>query len=128
MNAKEILKKSENIVNGERRESYGHPSENHGCTASFWSAYLSRKLRMSVQLDVRDVCQMNILQKISRDANMKGEDNVVDTIGYALNIAIDEDYQADGAPFKNEIPADILTPLPIAPVGVLLVRGENDAI
>jgi len=101
MNAKEILKKSESIVNGERFESYGHPSENHACTADLWSAYLSRKLCRPVQVDVRDVCQMNILQKISRDANAKKEDNIVDIIGYALNIAIDEDYQAKGDLFTT---------------------------
>lgn len=108
MKAEQILETSAKIVNGDRRDAYGHPSVNHTCTADLWSTYLNRKYGIKVSLDVRDVCWMNILQKISRDANTPKEDNLVDTIGYTLNIAIDEDE-------KKKQSIKILYTLPVEP-------------
>ena len=88
MTAKEILQQAETIVTGDRQTHYGHPSVNHGCTADLWTIYIKRVYGVDIELDARDVCWLNILQKISRDANAPKEDNIVDTIGYALNIAM----------------------------------------
>lgn len=85
-----ILQEADNIVNGDRQKFYGHPSDNHGCTALMWSGYLSRRYNMKIELDVRDVCWLNALQKISRDANAPKRDNLVDVAGYAANIEMDE--------------------------------------
>lgn len=98
MTAKEILAKASEIVNGDRQRDYGHPRDNHGCTADIWTAYISRRVSATCaddacefRLTTRDVCMMNILQKISRDANMSKDDNLVDIVGYSLNAAmIDE--------------------------------------
>lgn len=95
MTAKEILAKASEIVNGDRQRDYGHPIDNHGCTADIWTAYISRRVSATCaddacefRLTPRDVCMMNILQKISRDANMSKDDNLVDIVGYSLNAAM----------------------------------------
>lgn len=69
----------------ERGRYYGHPSLNHGCTADMWSAWLNRRYGLSLRLDVRDVCEMNLLQKTSRQANTVTRDNDDDRIGYIVN-------------------------------------------
>lgn len=85
------LEEANDIIHGERNKAYGHPLDNHSTTAAMWSSYLERKYGMEEILDARDVCMMNILQKVSRDANMEKRDNVVDIIGYGGNIdMIDE--------------------------------------
>lgn len=74
-----ILDKAAGLVGGDRRKTYGHPKINHGRTAAMWAAYLG------VPITPRQVCMMNSLQKISRDAHSPKEDNLVDIAGWALN-------------------------------------------
>lgn len=75
-----ILEEAMKITSDDRPSAYGSPAENHGKTAAFWSAYLG------VQISARQVCMMNILQKISRDTHSPARDNLVDIAGYAQNI------------------------------------------
>ena len=77
-----ILKEAAEIVYGPRREDYGTPSANHGRTAALWAAYLG------VPITARQVCAVNILQKLSRDAHAPKRDNLVDVAGYAENADI----------------------------------------
>lgn len=59
-----------------------------------WSAYLSRKTGQSITLSAKDVCFLNILQKVSRCACGVTEDSVTDIAGYAKNVQLvidDED-------------------------------------
>jgi len=74
-----VLAEAERITTGERRETYGEPTVNHGRTAALWSHYLGRTIT------ARDVCILNILQKISRDAHRPTHDNLIDIAGYAAN-------------------------------------------
>lgn len=74
-----ILAEATKIVYGDRRAAYGTPAENHGRTAALWSAYLG------VPINARQVCMLNVLQKIGRDAHAPGRDNLVDIAGYAEN-------------------------------------------
>ena len=76
-----VLEEAARVVDGPRREDYGHPAENHERTAAFWNAYL---LGRSV-VSARDVCMLNILQKISRERHAPKRDNLVDIAGYARN-------------------------------------------
>lgn len=69
----------------DRLVSYGHPIDNHGCTASLWRTYLHRRYGLEVPIDTEDVCWLNVLQKISRHANERKRDNQVDVIGFTLN-------------------------------------------
>lgn len=69
----------------ERGRDYGPPSENHSCTARMWSSYLERRYGWSPKLDAEDVCWLNVLQKISRQAHVRKRDNKVDVIGFVIN-------------------------------------------
>lgn len=70
------------LVDGPRRETYGHPKDNHARTAAMWSAYLG------VPISLRQVCMLNALQKISRDAHAPKEDNLDDICGWTRNAEI----------------------------------------
>jgi hypothetical protein len=76
---KTILEEAAELVSGPRAQAYGTPAENHGRTADLWSAYLG------VKVSARDVCMLNVLQKVSRDRHRPGRDNLVDVAGYAEN-------------------------------------------
>lgn len=80
-----ILQAAVKAVTGPRNEAYGPPHLNHGCTAALWRAYLQRRFGLVLDLDGRDVCLMNVLQKISRDAHCRQTDNLIDIAGYAEN-------------------------------------------
>lgn len=88
-----VLDEAQQAVHGPRQRDYGHPRLNHGCTAALWWAYLQRRMLTPGfrGLDARDVCQMNILQKVSRDANLRKRDNLVDEVGYAYNAELCEE-------------------------------------
>jgi hypothetical protein len=73
------------ITQNARRDAYGHPSVNHGRTATLWSAYLHSR-GYPAALSTEDVCWMNVLQKISRDIHSPQPDNLTDAVGYILNI------------------------------------------
>lgn len=81
-----IAQEADDVV-ADRMAVYGLPAENHGCTAALWTAYLRRRglLEDGAELDDRDVCLLNVLQKVSRDANVRKRDNLVDVIGFAIN-------------------------------------------
>lgn len=74
-----ILDKASKITSKARPSKYGTPKVNHGRTAAFWSIYLG------IELSARQVCIMNMLQKISRDMHSPQEDNLIDIAGFAYN-------------------------------------------
>lgn len=77
-----ILEEANSIVHGARNQAYGHPYDNHGLTAEYWSVYLGTRIK------AEDVCFLNILQKISRAQNGVdlNRDSLVDIAGYAANV------------------------------------------
>jgi len=85
-------------VYGDRNEQYGDPVDNHTLTANLWSQYLGSKVT------ARDVCMMNILQKISREktTGVVKQDTTTDIAGYALN--------ADACVVPPDAPMDPATP------------------
>ncbi len=114
-NGKTILDEAGHLTAGDRQAAYGHPRDNHGCTASMLSAYLVRRGEATIDRDLadkgvcvetgdrefwlrvrsvlpylltvddEDVCMFNVLQKVSRHANFRKRDNYVDIAGYARN-------------------------------------------
>ena len=82
-----VLSEAARLVDGDRQTAYGHPRDNHACTAALWTAYFKRcgLLRDDAELTPRQVCIANVLQKCSRDANTPGRDNLVDLAGFAAN-------------------------------------------
>lgn len=104
-----VLDEANDLVNGVRQEKYGHPSANHGATAEMWTTYLERRglLVEGAVIDGHDVCILNILQKTSRDANVRQRDNLVDIAGFALNAEmVDDAEENDVARRVSDVLAD----------------------
>ena len=76
-NRKTVALEAYDLVHGARQDAYGTPQDNHGRTAALWGAYLGHPIT------ARQVCMLNILQKISRDTHAPKRDNLVDIAGYA---------------------------------------------
>lgn len=89
-----VLQEADQIIHGDRNKTYGHPLDNHTCTAEMWSAYLSRRLRTKIELTAEDVCWLNVLQKVSREANLSKRDNSVDVCGYVGNVEMIQEERA----------------------------------
>lgn len=90
-----ILDTAARVTAVERNMDYGHPRDNLGNTAAFWTAYL-RRCRVIPEdgpdLDARNVAMMMVLVKISRDANIRTEDNLVDIAGWARCAEMLQEY------------------------------------
>lgn len=95
-----VLEEAARVVDGLRQASYGSPWDNHGCTAEMWTSFLRRRGILSPNVDVfltaEDVCLMNILQKVSREANEHKRDNLVDTCGYSRNVELIKEWRDNG--------------------------------
>ena len=90
-----ILQEAQRLIHGDRNASYGHPLDNHSTTAEMVTAFLRRKYGPQVPaLDAEDVCWFNVLQKVSREANVHKRDNGVDICGYAGNVEMIRDERA----------------------------------
>lgn len=74
-----ILDEAARITSTDRQSDYGRADINHSRTAMLWSDYLG------FRITARQVCILNILQKISRDAHKPKRDNLVDIAGWARN-------------------------------------------
>ena len=74
-----VLDEAARITSGDRQRDYGHPRDNHGLTAQLWSAFLG------INITARDVCWLNVLQKLSRDRHFAKRDNLVDVAGFVRN-------------------------------------------
>lgn len=93
--AESVLSEAARLVDGDRQQAYGHPRDNHACTAALWNAWIERRYNalhdrdgsvdIGSLLDARAVCWLNILQKASRDAHSPSRDSLVDTAGFARN-------------------------------------------
>jgi len=84
-----ILDKAADVTTNARQSAYGHPLDNHGCTADMWAAYVANRFGADFQFTALDVCYMMILVKVSRLAHdPTHEDNWVDIAGYARNAEV----------------------------------------
>lgn len=83
-----ILEEAEQVATGDRHDHYGHPLDNHSCTAEMWTSYLKRAgvLQSGKRVTGLDVAMLNVLQKCSRAANLCTRDTLVDIAGYARNV------------------------------------------
>lgn len=72
-----ILKTADEIINGERRASYGNANESFSNIAKAWSIIL----KIEVTKEQVDLCMMML--KIVRESNKHKKDNLTDICGYA---------------------------------------------
>jgi len=76
--ASELLKHTEELINGERARDYGEPHQSFEKIAKLWSTYLH------YDITITDVGMMMILLKVARNGRGKNKaDNFVDICGYA---------------------------------------------
>lgn len=81
---KTILQEANEVIFGDREKTYGDPTKNLRLIASYWSAHLSSKYKVKLDLTPEDVCGMMILLKQARLANTPTHrDSLVDICGYA---------------------------------------------
>lgn len=76
-----ILKEAQDIIWGDREQTYGTPDVNLKRIATLWNAYLFAKNSDGL-ITPEDVCWMMVLLKASRQMNTPKRDNLVDAAGY----------------------------------------------
>ena len=77
MNRKEILRKTESLVNGPRAKEYGDAHENHARIAQMWSVLLDKPVT------IQQVYQCMVAVKLARlIVTPDHEDSWVDICGY----------------------------------------------
>ncbi len=78
-----VFEEANQIIYGDREETYGHPSKNLDKVAQQWSLYLQQKYGTAwLDLSAEDVCWMMADLKKVRQMNKAKRDNLVDGIGY----------------------------------------------
>lgn len=76
----EILATANTLINGDRNNQHGEPTQDFTRTAALWTTYLDGR----TQLQAHDVAAMMALLKISRLSwNPDNQDNWIDLAGYA---------------------------------------------
>ena len=84
-----VTEEAQRITSADRNAAYGHPLDNHQCTADLLTVWLRRKYGAAVpQLTAEDICTFNMMQKLSREAHAPKRDNLVDICGYARNAVV----------------------------------------
>lgn len=79
MTRKQILRRAEECVLGQRETDYGKPEDNFATIARLWSAYLKDKHYIMP----KDVAIMMCLLKVARIKAGGTDDSYVDLAGYA---------------------------------------------
>lgn len=77
-----ILTEAQDIIWGDREQTYGKPDVNLKRIATLWNAYLYAKHGGDRVITPEDVCWMMVLLKASRQMNAPKRDNLVDAAGY----------------------------------------------
>lgn len=81
--ARNILGIANEIIYGDREQTYGDPSKNLQIIADYWATYLSSNGYPEKALTAEDVCNMMVLLKVARLGNTPGHhDSLVDICGY----------------------------------------------
>lgn len=82
-----VLEEALGIVNGARRNAYGHPENNFGRIAGLWNAYLNGKPAGPLPITQIDVSLLMVLMKVARLIETPTHrDSAVDIAGYAATL------------------------------------------
>jgi hypothetical protein len=79
---KSVMQEAQEIIHGDREQTYGHPAKNLNHIAEQWALYLLQKYGVPIDLQAEDVCWMMALLKMARQMNADKRDNLIDSIGY----------------------------------------------
>lgn len=81
---KSVLEEAQEIIHGDREQTYGHPAKNLTHIAQQWTLYLRQKhgLPLHVEIGAEDVCYMMSDLKKVRQMNADKRDNLVDGAAY----------------------------------------------
>lgn len=78
------LKEADDIINGERQDTYGNPEDSFALIAEYWNTYFSEGHLDLQKLTALDVSHMMILFKLARCTGQAPKrDNYIDLQGYA---------------------------------------------
>ena len=83
-----VLLEANELVHGDRQDSYGHPLDDFSKTAKMWEAILGH------QVTAEHVALCMCAVKISRQVNKPKRDNLVDLAGYAETCRMVTDERA----------------------------------
>ena len=81
LSAAEILDGVKEVLS-EREKNYDNPKPNFDRIAAYWNIFLEGKL--TTPLTALDVAMLMILMKVAREQFSHKDDNLYDTIGYAV--------------------------------------------
>lgn len=80
---KSILEEAQEIIFGDREQTYGHPAKNLKAIAACWTLHLRLKCGLNaVEITPEDVCWMMVDLKKCRQLNAYKRDNLTDAAGY----------------------------------------------
>jgi hypothetical protein len=78
-----ILEEAGRIVDGPRRDTYGHPFDDHTAVGLAWTGILSKHLGIPITiLPAHVVSMMMVAVKVVREVGVHDRDNLVDIAGY----------------------------------------------
>jgi hypothetical protein len=78
-----ILEEAQRLVHGDRGAAYGHPADDFGRTAEYWTTTFKEKLKPGERFHAGDIPLALIGVKLSREVNKPKRDNMTDLAGYA---------------------------------------------
>jgi hypothetical protein len=76
-----VLKEADRLINGDRRDAYGHPLDDYSRTAAMFSAWLGDEV-LKRPLTAEETEMFMVIVKLSRQRNQEKRDNLVDAAGY----------------------------------------------
>jgi hypothetical protein len=83
-NRSQVLAEANELINGDRNNQYGEPTDDFRKTADLWSVYLTSVAKAPVTLLPHDVAVLMMMLKVSRIAwSPNKRDNWTDLAGYA---------------------------------------------
>lgn len=79
----EVLREAEQLITGDRNETYGTPTQNFTNIAELWNVQFAHLLKDDAKFSAYDVALAQIHVKMARMVAQPKRDNFVDIAGYA---------------------------------------------